>query len=75
MDAILGTFCVLAGAVLAIVGAVVLAIGGYTLAVGHGGSWWIVELFYVLIGLGLGCVALLSGRYGLELLRQSRTKS
>jgi len=74
-DAILGVFCILAGAVLAVVGVVLLAFGGYTLAVGHGGGWWIVELFYVFLGLGLGYVGLLGARYGLEVLRGSRPKN
>jgi len=75
VDAILGVLCVLGGAVLAIVGVVLLAFGGYTLAIGHGRGWWIVELFYVFLGLGLGYVGVLGTRYGLEALRGSRTKN
>jgi hypothetical protein len=71
-DAVLGICCTLVGAVLAIVGVAVLAFGCYTLAIGHGGGWWIVELFYVLLGAGLAFVGLYSSRYGLGLLREKK---
>ena len=73
MDTVLGTVCMLLGAILAIVGAAVLVFGLYTLAIGHRGGWWIVELFYVLMGAGLAFIGFYSGRYGLGLIRGTKT--
>ncbi len=55
-DTVIGVVCTFLGATLAVVGVAVLAFGGYTLAIGHGGGWWIVEMFYVLMGAGLAVV-------------------
>jgi len=73
IDAVLGAICILLVAVLAFVGIAVAAFGLYTLAIGHGGGWWIVELFYVLMGAGLAFIGFYSGRYGLGLLRGNKT--
>jgi hypothetical protein len=72
IDMVLGVFCASLGAVLAVVGIALLAFGAYTLAVGHGGGWWIVELFYVFVGASLAFIGIFGGRYGLGLLREKK---
>lgn len=75
MDTVLGAICVLLGVVLVVLGLGVLAFGLYTLAIGPGGGWWIVELFYLLMGAGLAFIGFYSGRYGLGLLRGNKTST
>ncbi len=71
-DTVIGVVCTFLGATLAVVGVAVLAFGGYTLAIGHGGGWWIVEMFYVLMGAGLAFIGIYSSRYGMGLLRANK---
>ena len=71
-DAVLGGICMFAGAMVALAGAAIFVLGLVTFYMGHGGGWWIAELFYILVGGGLAFIGFYAGRYGLGLLRQGK---